>query len=176
MSTTDHSAADHSATGRPGAGRSAADRSAAVRAYRPALRQGVLISPPLLRGPRTVHLIKHPVSGAAFEVGPKEHFVISRLDGTRNFDDLVSEYGPGSAAGSPRSSGPGCSACSAPADCSPAPRIPRRPSRPRPAPAPSGRAAGEPSPTRTRPPDVSTACCVRCCAPGFSCRWWPPSW
>ncbi|GAA1014114.1 hypothetical protein [Streptomyces sp. F-3] len=97
MSTTDHSAAgrpatDHSATGRPGAGRSAADRSAAVRAYRPALRQGVLISPPLLRGPRTVHLIKHPVSGAAFEVGPKEHFVISRLDGTRNFDDLVSEY------------------------------------------------------------------------------------
>ncbi|WP_265293077.1 M50 family metallopeptidase [Streptomyces sp. SHP 1-2] len=71
---------------------SAAERSAAVRAYRPALRPGVLMSPPLLRGPRTVHLIKHPVSGAAFEVGPKEHFVISRLDGTRNLDDLVSAY------------------------------------------------------------------------------------
>ncbi|MEU8518861.1 M50 family metallopeptidase [Streptomyces sp. NBC_01216] len=71
---------------------SATDRSAAVRAYRPALRPGVLIGPPLLRGPRTVHLIKHPVSGAAFEVGPKEHFVISRLDGTRTVDDVVAAY------------------------------------------------------------------------------------
>ncbi|WP_073951258.1 metalloprotease [Streptomyces kebangsaanensis] len=72
--------------------RSAVGPSAAARAYRPALRPGVLVGPPLLRGPRTVHLIKHPVSGAAFEVGPKEHFVISRLDGTRNLDDVVSEY------------------------------------------------------------------------------------
>ncbi|MFB7369535.1 metalloprotease [Streptomyces sp. NPDC056222] len=69
-----------------------AGRAAAARAYRPALRPGVLIGPPVLRGPRTVHLIKHPVSGATFEVGPKEHFVISRLDGTRNLDDVVSEY------------------------------------------------------------------------------------
>ncbi|WP_432131921.1 metalloprotease [Streptomyces tendae] len=69
-----------------------AERAAAVRAYRPALRHGVLIGPPLLRGPRTVHLIKHPVSGAAFEVGPKEYFVISRLDGTRNLDDVVADY------------------------------------------------------------------------------------
>ncbi|MBQ0825185.1 M50 family metallopeptidase [Streptomyces sp. RG38] len=63
-----------------------------MRAYRPALRTGVLIGPPLLRGPRTVHLIKHPVSGAAFEVGPKEHFVISRLDGNRTLDDVVTAY------------------------------------------------------------------------------------
>ncbi|MFE3329198.1 peptidase M50 [Streptomyces sp. NPDC059176] len=66
--------------------------SGAARAYRPALRAGVQIGPPLLRGPRTVHLIRHPVSGAAFEVGPKEHFVISRLDGTRTVDDVVAEY------------------------------------------------------------------------------------
>ncbi|WP_234312697.1 peptidase M50 [Streptomyces sp. SCSIO 75703] len=72
-------------------GRSAG-RSAALRAYRPALRPGVLIGPALLRGPRTVHLIKHPVSGAAFEVGPKEHFVISRLDGSRTLDDVVTAY------------------------------------------------------------------------------------
>ncbi|MFE7357415.1 peptidase M50 [Streptomyces sp. NPDC057543] len=65
---------------------------AAARAYRPALRDGVLLSPPLLRGPRTVHLLKHPVTGAAFEAGVKEHFVISRLDGTRNLDDLAPEY------------------------------------------------------------------------------------
>ncbi|MEU6539986.1 M50 family metallopeptidase [Streptomyces sp. NPDC047000] len=74
---------------------SATGLSVAARAYRPALRAGVLIGPPLLRGPRTVHLVKHPVSGAAFEIGPREHFVISRLDGTRDFDDVVSEYAVG---------------------------------------------------------------------------------
>ncbi|MGW0775979.1 metalloprotease [Streptomyces sp. NPDC002835] len=82
MRDTDHAG--------PAAGRSG--RAAAARAYRPALRAGVLISPPLLRGPRTVHLIKHPVSGAAFEVGPREHFVIGLLDGTRNVDDVVAAY------------------------------------------------------------------------------------
>ncbi|MEV0690828.1 peptidase M50 [Streptomyces sp. NPDC050388] len=98
MSATDQSPAGQSPTGhsavgdRATAGHVAADRASAARAYRPALRPGVLIGPPLLRGPRTVHLIKHPVSGAAFEVGPKEHFVISRLDGTRNVDDVVAEY------------------------------------------------------------------------------------
>ncbi|MEU4263000.1 peptidase M50 [Streptomyces sp. NPDC025273] len=51
-----------------------------------------MLSPPLLRGPRTVHLIKHPGSGAAFEVGAKEHFVIARLDGTRNLDDIGPAY------------------------------------------------------------------------------------
>ncbi|KOX19422.1 peptidase M50 [Streptomyces sp. NRRL F-6491] len=56
------------------------------------MRPGVLIGPAVLRGPRTVHLVKHPVSGAAFEVGPKEHFVIGLLDGTRNMDDVVAAY------------------------------------------------------------------------------------
>ncbi|MFB8402736.1 peptidase M50 [Streptomyces sp. NPDC055912] len=64
----------------------------AARAYRPALRPGVLLSPPLLRGPRTVHLVRHPVTGAAFEVGIKEHFLMARLDGTRNLDDLAPVY------------------------------------------------------------------------------------
>ncbi|MFF6996715.1 metalloprotease [Streptomyces sp. NPDC008313] len=66
--------------------------SAALRAHRPALRPGVRFSPALLRGPRTVHLIRHPVSGAAFEVGEKEYFLIVRLDGTRNLDDLAPVY------------------------------------------------------------------------------------
>ncbi|MEU2599246.1 M50 family metallopeptidase [Streptomyces hirsutus] len=88
MSTIDHAGA---AAGRASGEGPAADRAAA-RAYRPALREGVLISPALLRGPRTVHLIKHPVSGAAFEVGPREHFVIGLLDGTRNVDDVVAAY------------------------------------------------------------------------------------
>ncbi|MFJ3768944.1 metalloprotease [Streptomyces sp. NPDC090082] len=64
----------------------------AARAYRPALRPGVLLGPPLLRGPRTVHLVRHPVTGAAFEVGVKEHFLMARLDGTRNLDDLAPVY------------------------------------------------------------------------------------
>ncbi|WP_327121939.1 M50 family metallopeptidase [Streptomyces sp. NBC_01341] len=64
----------------------------AARAYRPVLRAGVRIGPPLLRGPRTVHLIRHPATGAVSEVGTREHFVISRLDGTRNLDDLAPEY------------------------------------------------------------------------------------
>ncbi|MEU2981814.1 metalloprotease [Streptomyces hirsutus] len=89
MSTIDHAGA---AAGRASGEGPAADRAAAARAYRPALREGVLISPALLRGPRTVHLIKHPVSGAAFEVGPREHFVIGLLDGTRNVDDVVAAY------------------------------------------------------------------------------------
>ncbi|MGW7428344.1 peptidase M50 [Streptomyces sp. NPDC054861] len=66
--------------------------AAAARAYRPALRPGVLLSPPLLRGPRTVHLVRHPVTGAAFEIGVKEHFLITLLDGTRNLDDCVPAY------------------------------------------------------------------------------------
>ncbi|WP_326701801.1 M50 family metallopeptidase [Streptomyces sp. NBC_01754] len=56
------------------------------------MRDGVLLGPPLLRGPRTVHLIRHPVNGTAFEVGVKEHFVISRLDGTRDLDDIAPAY------------------------------------------------------------------------------------
>ncbi|MFF6833764.1 metalloprotease [Streptomyces sp. NPDC012438] len=71
--------------------RAGGDRSAA-RAHRPAMRPGVLIGPAVLRGPRTVHLVKHPVSGAAFEVGPREHFVIGLLDGTRDVDDVVAAY------------------------------------------------------------------------------------
>ncbi|MFJ2787375.1 MULTISPECIES: metalloprotease [unclassified Streptomyces] len=66
--------------------------AAAARAHRPALRSGVLLSGPLLRGPRTVHLVRHPVTGAAFEVGVKEHFLMTRLDGTRNLDDLAPVY------------------------------------------------------------------------------------
>ncbi|MEV7280911.1 M50 family metallopeptidase [Streptomyces sp. NPDC093111] len=64
----------------------------AARAYRPALRPGVLLSPPLLRGPRTVHLVRHPVTGDAFEVGVKEHFLMARLDGTRTLDELAPAY------------------------------------------------------------------------------------
>ncbi|GLV91997.1 hypothetical protein Slala04_34510 [Streptomyces lavendulae subsp. lavendulae] len=61
--------------------------------HRPALRPDVLLSPPLLDGPATVHLVKDPVSGASFEIGPKEHFLVSRLDGTRSLAEIGTEYG-----------------------------------------------------------------------------------
>ncbi|MCX4695123.1 peptidase M50 [Streptomyces sp. NBC_01408] len=62
-------------------------------AHRPALRPGILLSPPLLNGPAVVHLVKDPVSGASFEIGPKEFFLVSRLDGSRNLAEIGAAYG-----------------------------------------------------------------------------------
>ncbi|MFD5936878.1 peptidase M50 [Streptomyces sp. NPDC060333] len=61
-------------------------------AHRPALRPGILLSPPLLNGPATVHLVKDPVSGASFEIGPKEFFLVSRLDGRRSLAEIGEAY------------------------------------------------------------------------------------
>ncbi|MGW1885936.1 M50 family metallopeptidase [Streptomyces sp. NPDC001970] len=60
--------------------------------YRPELRAGVLISEPLLHGPDIVHLIKNTESGQSFKVGTKEHFLISRMDGTRTLEELGAQY------------------------------------------------------------------------------------
>ena len=59
---------------------------------RPAVRGDILVGPALTRGAAQVHLVKDPVSGARMEVGPKEHFVIVRLDGTRTLADIGTEY------------------------------------------------------------------------------------
>ncbi|MEU8777923.1 peptidase M50 [Streptomyces sp. NPDC048606] len=61
--------------------------------HRPALRSGILLSPPLLNGSAVVHLVKDPVSGASFEVGQKEFFLLSRLDGSRSLAEIGEEYG-----------------------------------------------------------------------------------
>ncbi|MFD9216161.1 peptidase M50 [Streptomyces sp. NPDC059544] len=60
--------------------------------HRPALRPGVLLSEPLLHGPDLVHLIKNPGSGQSFKVGPREHFLISRMDGTRTLEEIGADY------------------------------------------------------------------------------------
>ncbi|MCF2129471.1 M50 family metallopeptidase [Strepomyces sp. STD 3.1] len=65
---------------------------AEVFTHRPRLRPDVLLSAPLLRGPATVHLIRDPANGSAFEVGPKEYFLISRLDGERSLEEIGDEY------------------------------------------------------------------------------------
>ncbi|MFJ3582394.1 metalloprotease [Streptomyces sp. NPDC090127] len=60
--------------------------------YRPALRDGVLVSDPFLRGAATVHLIKDTVGGQSFKVGVKESFLISRMDGSRTLGQLGEAY------------------------------------------------------------------------------------
>ncbi|WP_052850140.1 M50 family metallopeptidase [Streptomyces avicenniae] len=59
---------------------------------RPRLRPGVLVSEPLLSGPRTVHLVREPDSGRIFEVGPRERFLMERMDGARTLDELGGAY------------------------------------------------------------------------------------
>ncbi|MFD3905122.1 M50 family metallopeptidase [Streptomyces sp. CB04723] len=64
----------------------------APAAYRPALRPRVLLSDPLLDGAATVHLIKDAETGSSFMVGPKEHFLIARMDGERSLAEIGEEY------------------------------------------------------------------------------------
>ncbi|MFH9395830.1 peptidase M50 [Streptomyces sp. NPDC017413] len=64
----------------------------ALTSYRPALRPRVLLSDPLLDGAATVHLIKDAETGNSFKVGPKEHFLIARMDGERSLGEIGEEY------------------------------------------------------------------------------------
>ncbi|MEU9760654.1 M50 family metallopeptidase [Streptomyces sp. NPDC047985] len=60
--------------------------------YRPELRPEVLLSDAVLHGAATVHLIKDTASGGSFRVGPKEHFLIARMDGRRSLAEIGEEY------------------------------------------------------------------------------------
>ncbi|WP_308190603.1 ATP-binding cassette domain-containing protein [Streptomyces sp. HPF1205] len=64
----------------------------AFLALRPRVRPDLVVTPRLMRGPTPVHLIRHPATGARMEVGAKEHFLITRLDGTRSLADLGTQY------------------------------------------------------------------------------------
>ncbi|MDK0519934.1 M50 family metallopeptidase [Streptomyces sp. ML-6] len=75
----------------PDAG-AAADAADALAEYRPGLRPHVLLSEALLQGAATVHLIKDTDSGSSFRVGPKEHFLIARMDGERSLREIGEEY------------------------------------------------------------------------------------
>ena len=59
---------------------------------RPSVKPDLLLGPELLRGPSPTHLIKDPNTGRSFEIGAKEFFVISRLDGSRDLDQIGEEY------------------------------------------------------------------------------------
>lgn len=66
--------------------------TAALLDGRPRRAPGLVIGPAVLRGTRTVHLIKDRVSGRFFEIGPKERFIIERLDGARSLAEIGEEY------------------------------------------------------------------------------------
>lgn len=66
------------------------DRSA--DAQLPRLRRDVKISDANWHGANAVHLVRDTVAGRTFEVGTKEHFVMTRLDGTRSATQLQAEY------------------------------------------------------------------------------------
>ncbi|MFJ2234954.1 M50 family metallopeptidase [Streptomyces sp. NPDC087859] len=65
---------------------------ASAERYRPELRPEVRVSDELLLGNGTVHLIKNTENGQSFKVGTREHFLISRMDGSRSLDEIGAEY------------------------------------------------------------------------------------
>lgn len=71
---------------------SSVSASGRMAEYRPRLSSGVLLSGELLHGARAVHLVKNTESGKSFEVGVKEHFLISRMDGTRSLEEIGTDY------------------------------------------------------------------------------------
>lgn len=58
----------------------------------PRLRSDVVLGPPLVQGARVVHFVKDPRADWYFRMGPKEAFVLSRLDGTRSPVEIGEEY------------------------------------------------------------------------------------
>jgi ABC-type multidrug transport system ATPase subunit len=56
------------------------------------VRPDVVLGSAQRRGPARFHLVKQLDSGRSFEVGDKEHFVISRLDGTRTLGEIGEAY------------------------------------------------------------------------------------
>ncbi|SCL19392.1 putative peptide zinc metalloprotease protein [Micromonospora pallida] len=59
---------------------------------RPRLRPGIVLGPGQWRGEKLVHHVKDPETGWYYRVGPREHFLLARMDGTRTLDELAAEY------------------------------------------------------------------------------------
>ncbi|MFI6266590.1 hypothetical protein [Micromonospora sp. NPDC051006] len=59
---------------------------------RPRLRAGVVLGPGQWRSGKLVHHVKDRETGWFYRIGPREHFLLSRMDGTRSLDDLAAEY------------------------------------------------------------------------------------
>ncbi|MFF5180734.1 hypothetical protein ACFY2Q_22120 [Micromonospora sp. NPDC000316] len=59
---------------------------------RPRLRDGVALGPGQWRGEKLIHHVRDAETGWFYRVGPREHFLLSRMDGTRTLDDIAVEY------------------------------------------------------------------------------------
>ncbi|GAB1820103.1 hypothetical protein [Herbidospora sp. RD11066] len=59
---------------------------------RPRLRASVRIGPPLLKGATSVHYVADPETTAYLQVGPREAFLMARLDGTRTPHEIGLDY------------------------------------------------------------------------------------
>lgn len=59
---------------------------------RPRRRSDLVLGPEMLRGPGRMHVVKDPESGRMHELGVKEFFVLSRLDGEQTLDQIGDAY------------------------------------------------------------------------------------
>jgi hypothetical protein len=59
---------------------------------RPRLRPAVRVGPALSRGPATIHFLADCDTQAYLQVGPREAFLMARLDGTRTLNEIGAEY------------------------------------------------------------------------------------
>lgn len=59
---------------------------------RPMLRPDVRLGPAQRRGDGIVHHVNDPLTGWYYRIGPREHFLLSRMDGRHSLEDLSAEY------------------------------------------------------------------------------------
>jgi hypothetical protein len=52
----------------------------------------LVLGPGLRRGTTVVHMVKNRSTGDRYELGPREFFILSRLDGRRSLDEIGGEY------------------------------------------------------------------------------------
>lgn len=65
---------------------------AEVLAARPTLRDDLQVSDRVWRGSRALYLVRDPVADRTHELGVREHFLLTRLDGTRSLAAIGREY------------------------------------------------------------------------------------
>ncbi|KUJ37199.1 hypothetical protein ACZ90_69725 [Streptomyces albus subsp. albus] len=58
----------------------------------PRLRPDVVLGPGLRSGPKVLHHIKDQRTGCFYRVGPREHFIMGLMDGSRTLDDIGRAY------------------------------------------------------------------------------------
>jgi len=66
--------------------------SAQAEPFKPQLRAGVAFGPPLWNNGRRVYYVKDAVTQWFYRIGEKEHFLLSRMDGSRTLPEIEAEY------------------------------------------------------------------------------------